>query len=71
MALSILMTGLGPWLTLAAVTVYLSVRVHGGKLDTSLGATLMLLLNGANSLWPGIMTLKHVEEMRHYLLNLV
>lgn len=35
-----MMTSLGPLLTLAAVTVYLSAGVHGGKLDTSLGAAL-------------------------------
>lgn len=35
------MTGLGPPLTLTAVTLYVSVGVRGGKLDTSLGATLM------------------------------
>lgn len=39
------MTGLGPWLSPAAVTVYLSAGAHGGKLDTSLGATLILPLN--------------------------
>lgn len=36
-----MMADLGPFFTLAAVTVYLSVGVRGGKLDTSLGATLM------------------------------
>ena len=35
------MTGLGPSLNLAAVTGYLSVAVYGGKLDTSVEATLM------------------------------
>lgn len=35
------LTGLGLWLTLTAVTVYLSVRLHVGQLDTSPGNTLM------------------------------
>lgn len=32
--------GLGPSLTLTAVTVYLSVGTYSGTLDTSLGAAL-------------------------------
>ena len=40
-----MMIGLGPSLPLTAVIVYLSVRVLGGKLDTSVGAILMALLN--------------------------
>lgn len=36
-----MMTGLGPWFNPAAVTVYFSVRVLGGKFDTLLGATLV------------------------------
>jgi len=39
------MIGLGPSLPLTAVIVYLSVGVLGGKLDTSVGAVLMALLN--------------------------
>ena len=40
-----MMIGLGPSLPLTAVRVYLSVGVLGGKLDTSVGAVLMALLN--------------------------
>lgn len=45
--------------------------IHGGKLDTSLGATLMVAAELANSIWPVIMTLKHIGKMKHYLLNSV